>query len=64
MDGDNLWIGTYTGGLNVLNTKTGIFKIYQSDPNDETTLDGSSVYAIFKDKENNMWVTSMSGINI
>ena len=63
MDGDNLWIGTYTGGLNILNTKTGKFKIYNSITDDETTLDGSSIYAIFKDKDNDMWATSMSGVN-
>ena len=28
MDGDDLWIGTYTGGVNVLNTKTGVFRVY------------------------------------
>ena len=28
MDDDDLWIGTYTGGVNVLNTKTGTFRVY------------------------------------
>lgn len=63
-DGDNLWIGTYSGGLNVLNTQTGQFKSYQSSSSDPTTLDQNSIYALFKDRDNNMWVTTMSGVNL
>ena len=63
-DDDKLWIGTYSGGLNVLNTKTGQFKLYNSVEGDPTTLDGGSIYAIYKDRSNRMWVTSMSGVNL
>lgn len=64
VDGDNLWIGTYSGGINVLNTKTGKFKLYQSDAANPRTLDGNSSYSIFKDKNNQIWVASMTGVNI
>ena len=64
MDGDDLWIGTYTGGVNVLNTKTGVFRVYTTKAGDPTTLDRSSSYAIFKDREARIWVTSMSGVNL
>lgn len=64
MDGDNLWIGTYTGGVNVLNVRTGIFKQYTSYQGDPKSLDGSSSYAIYKDREHRIWVASMSGINL
>ncbi len=63
-DNDNLWIGTYSGGLNVLDTRTGKFKQYVSYSNNPNTLDGSSIYAIFKDRSQRMWVASMSGLNI
>ncbi len=62
-DGDKLWIGTYTGGLNVLNLKTGRFSYYNHVVDDSTTIDGSSVYSIFKDREGRIWVTSMRGVN-
>ena len=42
MDDDDLWIGTYTGGVNVLNTKTGTFRVYTTKGGDLTTLDGTS----------------------
>lgn len=63
MDGNNLWIGTYTGGVNVLDTHTGKFKLYLSDKNKKNTLDDNSIYAIFNDKDKNIWVTTMTGVN-
>lgn len=63
-DGNNLWVGTYTGGVNVLNLETGIFKIYRSYADIPTSLDGTSSYAIFKDRSERIWVTSMAGINL
>lgn len=63
-DNDNLWIGTYSGGLNVLDTRSGKFKLYVSDSSNPNTLDGGSIYAIFKDRSQRMWVASMSGLNI
>lgn len=62
-DGDDLWIGTYSGGLNVLNTKTGRFRLYTSSE-DESSIDQNSIYAIYKDRDANMWVTSMTGVNL
>lgn len=64
MDGDDLWIGTYTGSVNVLNTQTGKFRTYGCITNDVKTLDGTSSYAIFKDREERIWVASMSGVNL
>lgn len=63
-DNDQLWIGTYSGGLNVLDTRSGRFKYYNSSEKDPKTLDGGSIYSIFKDRENRIWVTSMTGINL
>ena len=64
MDDNNLWIGTYTGGVNVLNLQTGAVKVYFSSQNNPNTLDGSSSYAIFKDRNERIWVTTMSGVNL
>lgn len=64
MDGNNLWIGTYTGGVNVLDTQTGRFKVYTSYSDDPNSLDGTSSYAIFRDRSERIWVASMTGINL
>jgi len=63
-DDENLWIGTYTGGLNVLNIKTGKFKLYNSIESNPRTIDRGSIYSIFKDRNNRVWVGSMQGVNL
>ncbi|MDP4271422.1 MAG: two-component regulator propeller domain-containing protein, partial [Bacteroidota bacterium] len=63
-DDDKLWIGTYSGGLNVFDTRTGQFAQYRDEYNNPKSLDGSSIYAIFKDRTQRMWVASMSGLNL
>ena len=64
MDGNDLWIGTYTGGVNVLNIQTGRFRTYTSYQDNLATLDGTSSYAIFKDREERIWIGTMSGVNL
>ncbi len=61
---EKLWIGTYSGGLNALDLRTGHFKHYDTREEDSRTLDGNSIYAIFEDKDQNIWVASMSGVNL
>lgn len=63
MDGDDLWIGTYTGGVDVLNIPTGRFRHYTSRPDDPHSLDGSSSFSIFRDKNGTVWVATMGGLN-
>jgi signal transduction histidine kinase/ligand-binding sensor domain-containing protein/DNA-binding response OmpR family regulator len=63
-DNNDLWIGTYSGGLNVLNTSSGVFKHYNHNPTDTTSLDGGSIYAIYKDRNDRLWIGTMSGINM
>lgn len=62
LDDDRLWIGTYSRGLNVMDLKSGRFKLYSANPNDLNSLDNSSVYAIFKDSEQTIWIGTMLGI--
>ena len=62
-DNEDLWIGTYTGGVNILNTKTGRFKNYDHQTEDLRTIDNGSIFAIYKDHSNTIWLGSMTGIN-
>lgn len=61
-DGDELWIGTYTGGINIYNTRTGRFRVYRS--NLYGGLENMSAYSIFKDRDSTMWIGTMGGIDI
>lgn len=64
VDGDYLWIGTYTGGLNRLHIPSGQFKLYPTVHTNLRTPDGSSAYAIYLDNRQRLWVGTMSGINL
>lgn len=54
-----MWIGTMNG----LNRFDGInFKSYYNDPNDSTTIPGSSINAICEDSLGNLWLLSSNGL--
>ncbi|GAB2576452.1 two-component regulator propeller domain-containing protein [Spirosoma areae] len=58
-DGQRLWIGTYGGGLNVFNKKTGRFSAY-------TTTNGLSnnlIYQVLPDQHKRLWLSTNRGIN-
>ncbi len=60
--GDELWIGTYSSGVMVLNLETGSLREYTQTA-DEHSLDNSSCYAIRVDRKGRIWVTTMQGLN-
>jgi len=55
----NIWIGTYKGGINLINRKTGITKYFKSflgsNDNDE-----NHIRAITEDKNGNIWIGTYS----
>ena len=62
MAGNELWIGTYTDGVKVLNTDNGSLREY-SQTSSPLSLDNSSSYAIYQDRSGNIWVATMTGLN-
>lgn len=50
---DNIWIGTATNGISILNTKTGKF-----NPLSSTEEAAKSINQIFIDSHNNVWVAT------
>lgn len=61
--GDELWVGTYTCGVLVLNTATGSMRQYV-ETDDAHSLDNSSSYAIYTDRHGRVWVGTMMGLNL
>ncbi|WP_422082701.1 two-component regulator propeller domain-containing protein [Ulvibacterium sp.] len=54
-----IWVGTYGGGLNRLDTNTGVFEHY-------TTANGllnDVIYGILVDEKNRVWFTSNAGLS-
>jgi signal transduction histidine kinase/DNA-binding response OmpR family regulator/streptogramin lyase len=57
-----LWIGTYSRGLYVLNLMSGGLRNYTYASNNKG-LDDYSVYALLRDSKNTLWIGTMRGLN-
>ena len=64
MDGNQLWIGTYTAGVYVMDINTRKCRRYKFDKDNNNSLYGNSCYAIFRDSKTNIWLATTEGINI
>ncbi len=62
LDGDNLWIGTYGGGVKVYDTARGRLVHDFSRDFNGSGAGVTSGYAIFRDKRENIWVGTMEEI--
>jgi len=60
--GDELWVGTYTNGVLVLNIETGSLRQYMQTQ-DLHSLDNPSCYALYTDISGDVWVGTMEGLN-
>ena len=58
-ENDRLWVGTYLGGIAVLNDKG--FITYKNNPSDPHTLADNRIFALHKDLLHQMWVGTISG---
>ncbi|MCW9065906.1 MAG: hypothetical protein OQJ78_06365, partial [Ignavibacteriaceae bacterium] len=58
---ENLWVGTYRGGLNVLNFKTKQRQIYKKSNDKTYRISDNHIRAIAEDKFGNIWVGTYSG---
>ncbi len=56
-----LWIGTFGGGLNNFNPKTGKFIRYPINPDDQANIDIRNVMMITEDSDGIIWLGSYGG---
>ncbi|HOL00010.1 MAG TPA: two-component regulator propeller domain-containing protein [Paludibacteraceae bacterium] len=61
-DGNILWIGTFSKGLNCYNLKTKTLKTYYKT-SQSNSLSENSVFSICKDRNNTLWIGTLSGLN-
>lgn len=61
--GNRIWMGTYSGGLNVLDANTGKFKRYQNNPSDKNSLSSNRVWAVLEDDNGIVWAGTDNGLN-
>ncbi len=60
----NIWIGTWGGGLNELNTQMEKFKRFIYDPAKKNGISGSIIWSVTQDSAGNIWIgTETSGLD-
>ena len=64
LDGNDLWIGTFSRGLDVMNTTTWEVRNYRHVSDSNTSINDNTVTALFKDREGTIYVGTTWGLNI
>ena len=55
-DGSGMWIGTYQGGLQYLNSARTQFTTYKHQADNSNSISGNDIRALALDHDNNLWV--------
>lgn len=63
LDGDQLWIGTFSRGIDVFDLKKRSFKNYQHRRNDTKTICDNAVYAILKTSQKEIFAGTAWGLS-
>ncbi|MCU0412957.1 MAG: histidine kinase [Ignavibacteriaceae bacterium] len=58
---DNLWVGTYRGGINVLNLDANQTKVYRRALDQSNGISDNHIRSITEDKLENIWIGTYSG---
>ena len=61
VDGDKLWVGTFSKGLYKINLKTKAMRSYRSSY-EKKSLSDDNIYSIYKDGSGIIWIGSMTGL--
>ncbi|MBK5720331.1 response regulator [Dysgonomonas sp. Marseille-P4677] len=57
----NIWAGTYSSGVHVIDGKTGEEKAYYSKERQNSTLTNNFIFDIFKDSDGDLWLGGPPG---
>jgi|GEM_PF-2456253 len=61
---DNVWVGTISNGIEILNSKFESVEHFTNDPEDERSVSGNGITSIIQDKAGVVWVTTYGfGLN-
>ncbi len=63
LDGDDLWIGTFSRGIDIYNTRTGKLVNYRANPKDESTLNDDCVFLLYKTRNGDIYAGTPAGLN-
>ncbi|HWK57654.1 MAG TPA: two-component regulator propeller domain-containing protein [Parapedobacter sp.] len=64
LDKGKLWIGTKSGGINILDKTTNTFTYHVHVDNDIQSIPDNDVRSILKDRRGNIWVGTFKGLSL
>jgi signal transduction histidine kinase/DNA-binding response OmpR family regulator/ligand-binding sensor domain-containing protein len=63
-DAGNLWIGTRTEGLNIVNMTTNEWRYLRHTDNSANSVSSNYIRSLNKDKQGRVWIGSVAGIDV
>jgi len=60
----SIWVGTMSGGLNVLDKKTGRFQRFQKNLAKQGSITDNTIWALATDKNGNIYAGTNDGLNV
>ncbi len=62
----DLWVGTWGGGLDRFNQRSGIFKHYTHQPGNSRSLSDpdNEIWVLYNDRQNRLWIGTDGGLNL
>ncbi len=61
---NDIWVGTYSGGINKYNSETEKFISYRNSPKKLHSLSDDRIYSIKEDSNDRLWVGTAKGLDI
>lgn len=61
LDGDDLWVGTFSGGLNRIDLRTRRVKNYRKST-DENTIDVDYTFVVYRTVSGDLWIGTTAGL--
>jgi hypothetical protein len=58
---NNLWIGTWNGGLNLYHPEKNNFTYYLHNPGNKKSINNNNIFSIFQDSKGNLWIGTIGG---
>ena len=57
-----MWIGTFGGGLDALNVRTGKSMNYVKSPQNQESLSNNKIWNLFEDNAGTIWIFDFEGL--
>jgi len=62
-DGKNIWLGTFSSGLSMLDPETGLFTHYIHDSSDPNSIRSNQIRTLTFDRQGMLWIGTQKGLD-